>query len=63
MKDLGYKYDSCYDPFAQHNRYGKLSNAPDDSNPFVHESGILGIPMPDLRVHNIKISIYGEGYF
>lgn len=61
--NLGFKYDSSYNAFSSHDRYGSISTTKDKNGPFKHDSGIIEIPLPLVNVFNMKVPISGGGYF
>lgn len=62
VAEAGYKYDSSFNPFSAHDRYGTLKKY-ELNKPFLHESGIIEFPMPVLKFGKLTIPISGGGYF
>jgi len=62
LAELGFRYDSSFNDFTKHDRYGKLSGAK-GSKPFMHETGIYEFPLPVIRRFGQNIPISGGGYF
>lgn len=63
LYNLGYKYDSSYNAFSIHDRYGKIELENENNQPFLHKSGILEFPLPLVEVFKKKVPISGGGYF
>lgn len=62
LAELGYKYDSSFNSFSIHDRYGTISNFV-LNRPFVHDSGIVEFPMPVMNLGKFSVPISGGGYF
>ncbi len=63
LYNLGYKYDSSYNGFSIHDRYGKIELENENNQPFLHKSGIIEFPLPLVEVFKQKVPISGGGYF
>jgi len=61
--EAGYRYDSSLNPFAMHDRYGKLTMTEAPFGMFTHHSGITELPMPMERFLGFRIPVSGGGYF
>lgn len=59
----GYRYDSSFNPFLIHDRYGRLSTPGPRRGPFTHQSGMVEFPMPMGRLMGMDLPISGGGYF
>ena len=62
LAELGFRYDSSFNDFAKHDRYGKLSGA-EGSKPFMHETEVYEFPLPVVKKFGQNIPISGGGYF
>lgn len=62
LSEAGFKYDSSFNNFPQHDRYGKISGF-NGTKPFRHKSGVTEFPMPILPIVGFNIPISGGGYF
>jgi len=62
LSEIGYRYDSSFNPFSLHDRYGTITQSV-ISRPFLHQSGIVEFPMPVLELGHINLPISGGGYF
>jgi polysaccharide deacetylase family protein (PEP-CTERM system associated) len=63
LAEAGYRYDSSLNPFAIHDRYGKISGTLSPGGPFRHRSGIIEYPMPMGSFLGMRFPISGGGYF
>ena len=61
----GYRYDSSYNSFALHGRYGKMTLPAGGTNSVARRlhNGILELPVSNLRVGGRVIPWAGGGYF
>ncbi len=60
LKELGFVYDSSVQPISIHPGYG-IKGAP--LQPFIHDSGIIEIPMSCTEIMKLRIPCSGGGYF
>ena len=65
IRRAGYKYDSSFNSFSVHGRYGSidLSNAFYKGSAYQFKSGIFEIPVSNLKIMNRIIPFGGGGYF
>lgn len=63
LYNLGFKYDSSYNAFSFHDRYGKILVPNNSYSPFKHISGITEVPMPLVKMLGLSLPISGGGYF
>ncbi len=65
LKKLGFIYDSSYNDFAAHDRYGSLSGKWTEVAPGIlkNEQGLFEIPVKNLKVCGKAIPWGGGGYF
>lgn len=64
LAEAGYWYDSSYFGFAQHDRYGKLSVAPDATSPIVEvRPDLLEVQMTRVPVGPAMVPWAGGAYF
>ncbi|MCK7503646.1 MAG: hypothetical protein MZV70_05710 [Desulfobacterales bacterium] len=61
--ETGYRYDSSLNPFAIHDRYGKLTSAEAPEGKFTHHSGIIEFPMPMESVLGLQDTGIGRRVF
>jgi len=64
LSELGFKYDSSFNPFQLNNRYGSL-NLPTKKTGHIYQfaNDLYEIPVSTLKVFNIDIPISGGAYF
>ena len=64
IKDLGFTYDSSYNPFQMHSRYGHFDRYTiRDSNIFNLGNGLFEIPIASYKFGRFHIPIGGGAYF
>ncbi len=64
LYNLGFKYDSSYNPFQLNSRYGKLENPEKTHNSiFKLKDDFFEIPLSTLKIHNQNIPMAGGAYF
>lgn len=65
IKQAGYTYDSSYNSFSGHRRYGKidLNNARKIGSCFQMENGLFELPVTNLKLKEKIIPLGGGGYF
>lgn len=64
LSDLDFKYDSSYNPFQIHGRYGKITNDHlNDSSIVQLTNGLYEVPVSTVKVAGINIPIGGGAYF
>ena len=65
LGELGFKYDSSYNPFKWNNRYGQI-NSPlkkISSGCYQTQHGIYEVPMSTLSFFNLNFPVGGGAYF
>ena len=64
LKDLSFSYDSSYNPFQLHNRYGNFNKYKiQKKNIFNVGNGIFEIPIGSLKMGKMHLPIGGGAYF
>jgi len=65
IKQAGYLYDSSYNSFSAHGRYGSinLSNAVKNGGSYQLDNHFFELPVSNLRLCNKTIPLGGGGYF
>ena len=65
LAELGYTYDSSYNSFSLHDRYGKLDATwqPATNGCFVATSGLIELPVSNIRLGPWTVPWGGGGYF
>ena len=65
IHQAGYIYDSSFNSFSAHDRYGKidLSGAKKNRSCFQMESGLFELPVTNLKVKSLVFPLGGGGYF
>lgn len=64
LAQAGYIYDSSFNGFAYHDRYGRLSGLPrGDRGVWAHPSGLLECPVFVLRLGRLGVPWGGGAYF
>ena len=65
LREEGYRYDSSWNRAAINSRYGRLERVYKDphNGHYVSESGLLELPISNLRLRNVTVPWGGGGYF
>jgi polysaccharide deacetylase family protein (PEP-CTERM system associated) len=65
LAQAGYRYDSSYNSFALHGRYGKLTLPSEKKNGVAvrFDNGLFELPVSNLRLWNRVLPWAGGGYF
>ncbi len=65
LAELGYKYDSSYNSFALHNRYGRIGDVlrANPTGTLVSPQGVIEFPVSNLTFGPFTLPWGGGGYF
>ncbi len=64
LSDLGFSYDSSYNPFQLNDRYGSIT-VPDKKTSHIYqlENGLYEVPASTIGLHRYEFPISGGAYF
>lgn len=65
LQEAGYQYDSSYNSFDRHGRYGTISLEGTEQKGISHKfpDGLIELPISNLKLRNTILPLGGGGYF
>ena len=63
VREVGYRYDSSYNPFTGNKRYGSVDLLVRDGRGFYRIGDLVEVPIPLVRFMGLDFPVGGGGYF